>query len=249
MNTTKVLAIFTLAAATGMAQQSAGLTMDKEAAHLLKLSEAEQKAYVNSAFDHGLPQATVNTVTTLIRERSATLAPVLGDRVVEALKSPKPIDCFVDKTVDPQASIMAAASAIAYAADENALKELAKILAVDDRRFGWLIGYALSDGGSRNFFPVAYKGLEIRSAPLEAKMIAWIDKQIQDDPDAADSQLKTWWADALVERLGHAASATDWANDPLVKKIKPELAQLERDPVLQLSAQEAQRRTEHRPEL
>lgn len=246
MNIKKALTIFSLAAATAMAQQS-GLTMDKEAARLLKQSEAEQKAYVNSAFDHGLPQATVNTVTTLIRERSATLAPMLGARVVEALKSPKPIDCFVDKTVDPTASIMAAASAIAYAADENALKELSKILAVDDRRFGWLVGYALSDGGSRNFFPVAYKGLEIGSAPLDVKLIAWIQKQVQDDSDAADSQLKTWWADALVERLGHAATATDWANDPIVTKIRPELAKAERDAVLQLSAQEAQRRTEHRP--
>jgi hypothetical protein len=230
-----------------MAQQPAGPATDKEVTRLLNMSEAEQKAYVNSAFDHGLPQASVDSATTLIRARSAILAPVLGARVLEALKSPSPIDCFADKTVDPQAAIMAAATVIAYAADENALKELSRFLAIDDRRFGWLIGYALSDGGSRNFFPVAYQGFEIGSGALNTKMAAWIEKQLEEDAASAEPRLSTWWAEGLFDRVGHAPTTADWVNDPIVKRLKPELAKSLHDEVFRLAAEEALRRTEHRP--
>ena len=240
MQLTKSLAFLVVVAGAAMAQLHSS-----EVARLLKLSDAEQKAYVNSEFDHGLPQASVDSVTSLIRARSATLAPVLGDRVVEALKSKTPIDCFSDKTVEPSSALIAAASAIAYAADGNALKELARILAVDDRRYGWLVGYALSDGGSRNFFPVAYKGYELGSAPLEAKMTTWIEKQLQEDYQASEPKLPTWWAEAIVERLGHGPGAADWANDPIVKKVKPEITQPIRADVLRLAAEEEKRKTEH----
>ncbi len=240
MQFTKSLAILVVAAGAALAQP-----LNSELARLLKQSDAEQKAYVNSAFDHGLPQASVDSVTSLIRARSATLAPVLGDRIVEALKAKNPLDCFPDKTVEPNAAIMAAASAIAYAADANALKELSRILAVDDRRFGWLVGYALSDGGSRNFFPVAYKGYEIGSAPLDAKMTTWIEKQLQEDYQTAEPKLPAWWAGAIVERLGHAPGPADWANDPIVKKLKPETTQPIRADVLRLAAEEDKRKTEH----
>lgn len=239
----KALTIFTFSIAAAMAQKPAPI--DPEAAHLLSKTEAEQKAFINSAFDQGLPLASVNTVTSLIRERSATLAPVLGARVEAAMKSASPIDCFADKTVDPQAAIMAAATAIAYAANDNALKELSKILAIDDRRFGWLVGYALSDGGSRNFFPVAYGGYEIGSAPLDSRMTAWIEKQLQSDAEAAQPQLAAWWADALVDKLGRAPNESDWAADPIVKRLKPDTTRPLRDEVLRLAGTEAQRRTEH----
>jgi len=240
MQITKSLAILAIAASAALAQAPSS-----EVARLLKLSDAEQKAYVNSAFDHGLPQASVDSVTSLIRARSAVLAPVLGDRIVEALKSKSPIDCFTDKTVEPAAAIMAAASAIAYAADANALKELARFLAIDDRKFGWLVGYALSDGGSRNFFPVAYKGYEIASAPLEARMTTWIEKQLQEDYTLNEPKLPTWWAAAMVERLGHAPGPADWADDPIVKKLKPEVTQPIRADVLKIAAEEDKRKTEH----
>lgn len=248
MHAKKSLTILMLAAAAAAAQQSAGPGTDKEAARLLKMTEAEQKAYVNSAFDHGLPEASVSTVTILVRERSALLAPVLGARVVEALKSPSPIECFADKTVVPQIAIMAAASVIAYAADENALKELSQILAIDDRRFGWLVGYALSDGGSRNFFPLAYSGFEIGSEALDSKMTAWIGKQFE-DADSAQSQLKSWWGQALLDRLGHAPTAADWDKDPIATRLTPELAKSLRDEVFRLASDEAHRRTENVPEF
>jgi hypothetical protein len=244
MHVKKSLTIVVFATAAALAQ-STGPVNDKEAAALLKSNEAEQKAYINSAFDQGLPQASVSTVTILVRERSATLAPVLGARVQQALKSASPIDCFTDKTVEPQSTIMTAASAIAYAADANALKELAKILTIDDRKFGWLVGYALSDGGSRNFFPVAYSGYEIGSAPLEAKMTLWIEKQLEADDASGEPQVKVWWAETLLERTRHTPTAADWANDPIVKKIKPELEKSVRDNVLRLAAEELQRRAEH----
>jgi hypothetical protein len=217
----------------------------RNVAHLLKQSDAEQKAYVNSAFDHGLPQASVDSVTQLVRARSAILAPILGDRIVAALKAKSPIDAFEDKTVDPQSAIMAAASAIAYAGDENALKELAKLLSVDERRFGWVVGYALADGGSRTFFPVVYKGYELGSAPLDAKMTAWIEKQLTEDANSGEPTLAGWWAAAMVERLGRAPGPADWANDPIVKKLKPEIAQPVRADVLKLAAEEDKRKTEH----
>lgn len=245
MNAKKSLTILIFAAVAAMAQDTVAPGSDKEAARLLRASAADQKAYVNSAFDHGLPQASVDTVTILVRQHSALLAPVLGARVVEALKAASPIDCFIDKTVDPKAAIMAAASAIAYASDENALKELAKILAVDDRRFGWLVGYALSDGGSRNFFPVAYSGLEIGSKELDSKMIAWIQKQLETSADSAQSQLKSWWAEALVIKVGHTPTQADWDNDPIVKQLPAELTKSVRDDVFRMAAEEAHKRTEN----
>jgi hypothetical protein len=247
MDIKKSLTMLTVVMATAMAQQSPGPVNNPEVNRLLGMSEAEQKAYVNSAFDHGLPQASIDSLTGLVRQRSAILVPVLGARVLEAVKSPKPIDCFADKTVDPQAAIMAATSAIAYAADGNALKELSKLLEVDDRRFGWLIGYTLSDGGSRNFFPVAYRGFEIGSRALDAKMIIWIQKQLEDDAESSQPQLRAWWADALVEKNGHAPTEAEWVSDPIEKRLKPELAKSLHDDIFHLAADVARGKKEPLP--
>jgi hypothetical protein len=96
------------------------------------------------------------------------------------------------------------------------------------------VARALSDGAGRNFIPLTYKGLEIGNEVLNRMVMAWVQEQLQDQTAPRQRQLRYWWAEALVERNGSTPPEVVWANDPIVKRLKPELAASLHDEVLKL---------------
>jgi hypothetical protein len=113
-----------------------------------------------------------------------------------------------------------------------------------DERFGlndWLLGVqlgqALDYGASPNFFPIAYKGFDIGDPWLDNKMIAWIQEQLEDKTQTRQITLKHWWSEAMADRYGTTPPEVLWANDPIVKRLKPALAASLHDEILRMEMQ------------
>jgi hypothetical protein len=68
---------------------------------LLEASDAEQVAYVNSAFDHGFPVESGDEVAVLARARSSIVLPALESRIEESLSDQSEQACSGGKVVDP----------------------------------------------------------------------------------------------------------------------------------------------------
>jgi hypothetical protein len=232
-----------VAAVTLFAQQQAaptGDTGDRFADRLNSMSEAEQIAYVNSAFDRGMPPELVDGVAVLLQTHSAVVLPVLESRIEETLKSASPVDSFTDKTVTPQKVIDLTAQDIAWAGDENALKAISRLIAIDEKRFGRLINGALiSAEPRRNPFVVAYSGFELREAATDRRIAAWAEQQFDDRSDHRQRELKRLWAEAMAEKYGHAPNEVDWANDPIATRLNPSLAASLHDEIFRLGAEAA----------
>jgi hypothetical protein len=71
--------------------------------------------------------------------RATVLVPLIERKIGEVLRSTDPLERFTDKTVDPQRFVSIAALSIAWSGDEQALKEIGKLIAIDEKRFGTLV--------------------------------------------------------------------------------------------------------------
>ncbi len=210
---------------------------------ILSMSEADQIAYTHSDLDQGMPIDQNAPLGTLVLTRSSLVLPIIGKKIEEVLKSPNPLDCFTDKAVDPQRFVDLAASTIAYAGDEQALKEISKLIAIDEKRFGRLVAFTLINAEIyRNPFTVAYRGFYIGDPALDKRIGAWAELQFANKTDFRQGQLKHWWAAAMAEKYGAAPTEVHWANDPIATRLPPELAASLHDEILQLGREAFEKR-------
>jgi hypothetical protein len=248
MDTRSVLRItIALACSIGAhGQRAAAGGEDMRGDRILHMSEAEQIAYVNSDLSKGMPVDQYGPLGMLVLNRSSLVLPMLERKIEEVLRSPTPLDCFTDKTVDPSHVVDLAAATIAYAGDEEALKEISKLIALDEKRFGMLVRNTLvAAQNRRNPFVVAYGGLEIGDPATDKRIAEWIGPQFDggyDDSEFRQAQLRRWWADAMLEKYGRAPNEANWADDPIASRIKPELAASLRSEILQLAAEAFEKR-------
>jgi hypothetical protein len=181
---------------------------------LLKASEAEQIAWVNSELDRGMPaKPNADTLTMLVLNRSSVTLPLIERKIEQVLRSPSPSECFVDKSVAPQKFIDVAAATIAYAGDAEALKQLSKLIRIDEKRFGRLIDNTLGNARvHRNPFTVAYQGLELGDTAVDARIAAWAQFQLSEKrapgrnfgprtpepvPESEVQLVRRMWAEAM----------------------------------------------------
>jgi hypothetical protein len=242
MGSRKWLAIVAaLSSAAALAQE---LPQIRE--RFLRMTEAEQIAYTNTAFDHGLTGDEAEELSVLIRIRSAVVLPVLERRTEELLNSVSSIDCFVDKTVDPGNVIDLAAEAMAYAGDEHALREIGKLLALSklteshERLYRLMMRSTLQAAEDfQNPFHVAYRGFDIGDPAVDDGIVVWVERQFEYKAEPRQEKLKYWWAEAMVEKYGHAPNEVDWANDPIATRIDSKLAWSMHDEIFRLGAEAA----------
>ena len=132
---------------------------------ILALSEAEQTKFVDATVDAGFPTDRADQMTMLIINRSGLVLPSLERRVEVELRSESPSSDL----------ITTATEMIAYAGDEQALREISKLMAIDDGRFGRLVGRTLDNSVHfRNPFTVAYRGLELGDEAVSRHTVAWV---------------------------------------------------------------------------
>jgi len=184
------------------------------------------------------------TLGTLVLARSSLVLPMLEKKIEEVLRSQAPLDCFTDKTVEPQKFIDQAALTIAYAGDEYALKEISKLIAVDGKRFGTLVRGALTAAQNRrNPFVVAYRGFEIGDPALNKKLVEWIEPQFDNETEFRQEQLKNWWAEAMLDKYGGVPNEVNWANDPIASRLTPARAESLHYEILRLAVEAFEKRS------
>jgi hypothetical protein len=216
---------------------------------LLKASEAEQTAWIQAHLRAGMPPS--EAFGDLILNRSSVALPLIEQKIEEVLRSPSPLGSFSDQTVDPQKFVDIAALAITTAGDVQALKEASKLMRIDEKRFGWMVGKTLLTARTyRNPFTVAYGGFEIGDPAIDSRIAPWFESQFsqaeailrQADTDFDIRRQKQWWAEALVEKYRGVPTERQWLADPLASRLSQVRAAGLHDDVVRFAAEAVQKR-------
>ncbi len=204
--------------------------------YILRMSEADQLAQLNTRLNEGLRDT--DGVDMLVLNRSSLALPVIERKIEEVLKSPDPRECFTDKAVDTERFLAVAASMIADASDEQALKEISKLIAIDEKRFGRLVrNTMLAAQNRRNPFVVAYRGLDLGDPAVDKRILAWVEEHLDTKVEFALGQIHHWWAEAMVERYGGVPLEIQWVDDPIASRISRQLADSVHDEIFRLAAE------------
>jgi len=198
------------------------------AREILALSEAEQTKFVNATAEAGFPADRADQMTMLIINRSGLVLPQLERRVEVELRSESPSNDL----------IAIATEMIAYAGDEQALREISKLMAIDEGRFGRLVGRTLDNSMHfRNPFTVAYRGLELGNDAVSRHTVAWLEAAL------ASSRMQRTWAEAMLDRYGKAPSDSEFATDPIASRLKDRASPELRQSVVRLAVEALSKRT------
>jgi hypothetical protein len=174
------------------------------ARQVLEMPESDQIAFVISTINQGLPEDRAEQMTMLIINRSQLVAPLLEAAIEGALREPSPASRLID----------IASEMIAYAGDEQSLRAVSKLIALDERRFGHLVGRTLDNSMNwRNPFTIAYRGLGIGDPAVARYAVAWSASALSSD------RMKHLWSEALLDRLGKVPDQAEWARDPLASRL------------------------------
>lgn len=148
------------------------------------------------------------------------------------LTSASPLDYFSDKTVDPKKFVNLAGASIAHAANEEALRQLSKLMRLDEQRFGPFVEQTLLNTQDVwNPYTLAYRGFDIGDPAVDRRIVLWAEKRLSEEMQRFSSPAyervrreRRVWAEALVGRYGGPLTEQQWKTDPLVSRLKPELA-------------------------
>lgn len=225
---------------------------DTPAWRLLRASEAEQIAAVNSTLDRGFPPD--NDIGLLMVNKSPLVLPLVEKKIEQVLKSASPRECFTDETVDPNRFVVVASWGMANTGSEQALVEVAKLIKLDEKRFGQLVEVTLISSEaystSHNPFVVAYSGLAIADPVVQKLILSWAEKNLTVDPEeraraeeatrgygsslvggsfgpptpSPARKMKHLWGEAMVKRYGGAPTDAQWASDPIASGLSRPLA-------------------------
>lgn len=218
-----LLLMFWLATAVSTYGQEAVLP----ARAILDVGESEQIAFINRTMDLGFPENRADQMTMLIINRSTITLPLIEARLEQSLKS-IPV---------PQSFVETASEMIAYAGDESALREISKLMALDENRFGRLVGRTLDNAGSwRNAFNVAYRGLEIGDAAISGRIAEWSLSALK------SNRMQRAWAEALLNRYGKVPGDSEWATDPIVSRLNDRASSEVRQSVLRFVTESQSKR-------
>ena len=195
---------------------------------IVDLSDSEQTAFIHNTMELGFPINRADQMTMLILNRSTLTLPLIESWIEQALKS----------NPTQAASVETAAEMIAYAGDQTALREVSKLVAVDENRFGRLVRRTLENAGSfRNPFGVVYDGLAMDDTAISRLTMQWVESAL------ASSRMQRKWAEALLIRYGKVPDDSEWANDPLASRLKDQASPELRRTILSL-AEDAKRKRE-----
>jgi hypothetical protein len=215
--------------------------------------------WITSDLDHGMQaEPGGDVLTMLVLNRSSLALPLIEQKIEQVLRSPNPSDCFTDKSVDPQKFVSVAAQTIAYAGDAEALRQLGKLIKIDEKRFGGLIDRTLVNARDhRNPFTVAYQGLEMGDPAIDTRVAAWARFQLADKraplrnfgprttepvPEGEIQEVRRMWAEAMVGKYGRVPTARDWADDPIASRLDTVHAQALHDHMMGAAAEALERR-------
>lgn len=238
---------------------------------MLQASEAEQTAWIKWDLEQGMPTVDPNggIIGMLILNRSEITLPLIEQKIEQVFRSPSSPDNFTNKSVDPQRFIGLAATAIAEAGNVQSLKELSKLIKIDEKRFGFLVDNTLVTArGYRNPFAVAYQGFEIGDPAIDFRIASWAEKELLLLPpppprdysrvpdgerfrqldiaarEAMIRQVQTLWAEAMVDKYGGVPTEAQWRADPIVSRLKPSETEPVHDEMIRRTAEVVEKRAQ-----
>jgi hypothetical protein len=218
------------------AQQPPDHSQESLSQRILRASDADQLAYLHARMNQGLRPVDDDAVSTLLF-RSSLVLPIIERRIEEVLRSGNPQECFTDKAAVPKYFVDVGAGLIAEVGDEYAMREIAKLVAVDEKRFGPLVIDVLVNAQDRgNPFAVAYKGFDIGDPRVDKQIVAWASHEFEDETAFWQGKLKHWWAEAMVEKY-RVPLDMHWHDDPLASRIDRQLADSLHDDIFRLAAE------------
>ncbi len=237
---------------------------DSPSWRLLRATEAEQIAAVKAALDQGLPPEQFQLVGLLFYNKPALVLPLVEQKIEQVLRSPSPLDLFSNKKVDPNRFAHIAASTIAETGDEEALKQVLRLVKLDEKRFRTLVGETLDSSKayakSHNPFTVAYAGLALGEPILSQQIAAWAELRLTGNPAeharavaAARSAgipppaprvegIERAWAEAMLNHYAGVPSELQWTSDPIASRLSPTLTATIHNDVLRFTIEAQQKR-------
>jgi hypothetical protein len=257
------LAVMSLAAVAAVSVVDGQSPPDSPSWRLLRASETEQIAAVKLALDQGFSPDQFELVGLLIFNKNSLTLPLLESKIEQVLRSKSPLNCFINKNVDIQRFIFAAAITISETGGEAALKEVAKLIKLDEQRFGMLVAntldHSVSYSKSHNPFKVAYSGLALRDPAIDQRILTWAESHLSIDPEErAKSEaaargfgptppplaekMKHLWAEAILDHYGGIPTGEQWARDPIAWGLKSPLAESLRQEVFRLALEAVEKR-------
>jgi len=210
---------------------------------IVKWSEAEQTAWLNSYLSDGMPQPFGDALARLVLNKSSITLPLLEKKIEEILQSPSPNTLFANPTVDPEKVVAGAAAMIAYAGNEQALREIGKLMKIDEKRFGYLVTMTLANAiGFGNPFAVAYRGFAIEDPAVDTRINAWAEGRFTHEKNLTPKLMRQFWAEAMVDQYGCVPTSVQWAKDPIASRLNPAGEPILHDETVRLTVQAAQKR-------
>lgn len=199
---------------------------DPYGANILKVSEERQIAFVLDTLDRNFPAGSGEALTFLAANKSSSVLPLIEKKIEEALASKNPAECFTTPAGDPARFIGLAAATIAYAGSAESLRQIAKLVRLDENRFGEYVDRTLIQARTLGtLFTVAYGGADIWDSALTGRIIAWFGSELPGRHDFDKRQMRTWWAEAMIRRYGNRLpTGRAWREDPIASRSPAELA-------------------------
>ena len=175
--------------------------------------------------------------------------PLMEQKIEQVLRSPSPSECFTDKTVKVEYFIFANAATIAYAGNDEAMRQVAKLLQIDEKRFDDLVDRTLRGTENRgnpenqgNPYIVAYHSLEMGEPLVEKRIYVWAQARAAEKDPYRTRKLRKFWAEAMVNRYSGAPTERQWAEDPFISRLNlSDEAELHKDLITYANAVVEQR--------
>ena len=181
---------------------------------ILQVPEAEQVEFVRSVLEQHFPENDGDRFSLLLVNRSALVIPLIESKIETELSISARSEPFIEL----------ASAMIAYAGDEYSVLAVSKLIHIDEKRFGILIGRTLDNAVKwRNPFWVAYQALDLGDGTVTGYTTAWAESAL------ASNRMQRAWAEAMLDKYGRVPDESVWDTDPIASRLKdrasPELRQ------------------------
>jgi hypothetical protein len=171
-------------------------------------------------------------------------------KIEEVIKSPVPLDCFTNKTVEPQKAVFELWATMAQAGDLQALREASKLLKIDEKRFDRMVYNTMAAAISRgNPFTLLYQGFDLGDPAIDKRLVAFAEGLLKEElPKLGNpifdtpSSPRRQWAEVLVDRYGAAPTESQWSTDALASRLRPEISKQLHNDLIRFATDAAQRR-------
>lgn len=176
---------------------------------IVEYSQEQAEALIQEAIDQEFPPVLVDRLAVLLINRPAEFVPRLAAFIASQYR--------LDAAARKERPVATAASLVAYAGHEAALRAVEELIALDQERFTPLVQSTLNCAQNwRNPYDVAYRAAENGDGVLRGELRKWLHSRTESPVS------QRYWALAMNERYPGGLSEAVFERDPLVSMLETE---------------------------